>query len=148
MALNIKPGRRRSPQDLTPALIAPCGMNCGLCMGFLRAKNTCQGCRAGDEGMAKSCRSCIIRNCRTVHENASGFCFECEAFPCARLRRLDARYRGKYRMSMLENLARIKEAGIDAFIEAERDRWACPTCGGLQCVHRDACIYCGRAWGN
>ncbi len=30
---------------LNPVLIAPCGMNCGTCLGYLREKNKCVGCR-------------------------------------------------------------------------------------------------------
>jgi hypothetical protein len=145
--LTVKPGPKLLPQAIEPDLIAPCGMNCGLCMGYLRDKNTCTGCRMGDEGKAKSCLACTIRNCETPRSNTSGFCFECEAFPCARLRRLDARYRAKYRMSMLENLASVRDLGIEAFVESERNRWACPACGAMQCVHTDACIYCGHEWG-
>ncbi len=145
--LNVKPGKRVSPQELHQDLIAPCGMNCGLCMCYLRDKNTCGGCRAGDEGKAKSCLACAIRNCETPRSNESGFCFECDVFPCARLKRLDVRYRTKYRMSMLENLEFIRVLGIEAFVESERDRWACPECGGVQCVHTEACIYCGQRWG-
>jgi len=26
-------------------LIAPCGMNCGACIAFMRDKNNCPGCR-------------------------------------------------------------------------------------------------------
>jgi hypothetical protein len=33
-----------SPVDEN-ALIAPCGMNCGVCMAYLREKNKCPGCR-------------------------------------------------------------------------------------------------------
>lgn len=146
--LKVKAGRKVLPQALSAELIAPCGMNCGLCMAYLRDKNTCAGCRAGDEGKAKSCLACVIRRCETPRSNASGFCFECGDFPCPRLRRLDLRYRTKYRMSMLENLAAIRDSGIEAFIEAERDRWTCPECGGMQCVHTDACIYCGYEWGS
>ena len=29
-------------------LIAPCGMNCGICYGYLREKNKCPGCRKRD----------------------------------------------------------------------------------------------------
>jgi hypothetical protein len=144
--LIVKPGEKVLPQTLHAELIAPCGMNCGLCMCFLRDKNTCAGCRMGDEGKAKSCLACSIRRCETPRSNASGFCFECEVFPCARLKRLDARYRAKYRMSMRDNLESIRVSGVDAFVEAERAKWTCPECGGVQCVHAGACIYCGHAW--
>ena len=142
--LKVKAGERIVPTDLKPELIAPCGMNCGLCMGYLRAKNSCAGCRSTDEGKARSVLACTIRTCETVR--ASGTCSDCARLPCPRLKRLDARYREKYRMSMLDNLRVIREEGIEAFVESERKRWACPECGGLQCVHTAECIYCGHVW--
>ncbi len=30
------------------SLIAPCGMNCGICLAYLRTKNVCPGCRVND----------------------------------------------------------------------------------------------------
>jgi hypothetical protein len=144
--LRVQPRAKLSPDRLEPDLIAPCGMDCGLCMGFLRDKHTCQGCRSSDEGKPKSCHSCTIRTCATVRESTSGFCFECDRFPCPRLKRLDTRYRTKYRMSMLDNLRSIRESGIEAFVGLERERWACPGCGGMQCVHTPECIYCGHVW--
>ena len=142
--LKVRPSKRLEPADVRPDLIAPCGMNCGLCMGYVRDKNSCTGCRCGDEGKAKSVLACTIRTCEIVAQ--SGTCAECPALPCPRLKRLDARYREKYRMSMLENLRAIREEGIEAFVESERRRWACPQCGGLQCVHTAACVYCGHEW--
>lgn len=144
--LRVKPGEKVLPADLGPELIAPCGMNCGLCMCYLRDKNTCGGCRTPDEGKAKSVLACTIRTCETVHASESGFCAECSKLPCPRLKRLDARYRQKYRMSMLANLQMIRERGLEAFVESERERWACPQCGGVQCVHTAECIYCGHVW--
>jgi hypothetical protein len=49
-------------------------------------------------------------------------------------------------MSMLENLQMISEAGVETFVVSEQERWACPECGGLQCVHTPECVYCGYAW--
>lgn len=144
--LTVKPGEKVLPQELHAGLIAPCGMNCCLCMRYLRDKNTCAGCRTSDDGKAKSVLACAIRKCEALRSTTSGFCFECDAFPCARLQRLDIRYRTKYRMSMLENLEVIRDSGIEAFVESERERWTCPECGGMQCVHAAACIYCGREW--
>ncbi len=143
----MKPGEKISPQTLHAGLIAPCGMDCGVCMCYLREKNRCSGCSAGDAGKMKSVLACRIRKCEALTASKSGFCFECDAFPCARLRRLDKRYRSKYRMSMLENLETIRESGIEAFVESERKRWVCPECGGTQCVHTDVCVYCSHAWG-
>lgn len=144
--LKVSPGEKRTPQVLRAELIAPCGMNCGLCMCYLRKKNTCGGCRSGDEGKARSVLACTIRKCEVVRVNESGFCSGCAKLPCPRLKRLDARYRKKYRMSMLENLRAIREHGIEPFVESERERWTCPGCGGVQCVHTAECIYCGYVW--
>lgn len=75
-------------------------------------------------------------------------CFNCSKFPCARLRKLDERYRTKYGMSMIANLEEINAIGIDAFVKQERRRWACPQCGSLICVHRPNCLSCGQVWGG
>lgn len=147
MPLKVKPRARLLPGSLVPELIAPCGMDCGLCMAFVRGKNRCLGCCAGDEDKGKSCLACSIRNCESIRSGKARFCSDaCERFPCPRLRRLDARYRQKYRMSMLENLQSIHEAGLEAFVERERERWVCPKCGGLPCVHVPECVYCGHVW--
>lgn len=128
---------------LSPALIAPCGMNCGLCIGYLREKNRCPGCRTEDAaGLRPSCARCRIRQCE---DRTGDYCYDCAEYPCARLKRLDKRY-VKYRMSMLDNLHVIRERGIDEFIEQEKTRWTCPHCGAILCVHRNRCLRCGEAW--
>jgi hypothetical protein len=39
------------------------------------------------------------------------FCYQCEDFPCDRLKTIDMRYRKKYNASLIENLCAIKESG-------------------------------------
>ncbi|MFC2023966.1 DUF3795 domain-containing protein [Chloroflexota bacterium] len=125
-------------------LIAPCGMNCGLCMAYLREKNKCPGCHGDDTSKSVSCLKCIIKNCEVIRTNNSGFCFECAEYPCKRLRQLDKRYRTKYIMSMIDNLNSIQEIGLTAFVEKEKERWRCSKCGGVICVHRGHCYSCGE----
>ena len=125
-------------------LIAPCGMNCGICLAYLREKNHCPGCRSDEADKLPHGIRCIIRNCETVKASESGFCFECKDYPCRRLRQLDKRYRTRYAMSMLENLESIRGIGLSAFVERERQRWRCPQCGGTICVHRGYCYDCGE----
>jgi hypothetical protein len=124
-------------------LIAPCGMNCGICMAYLRDKNKCPGCREIKKGN-KTRFGCIIRNCKHLKKTKSGFCYECEIFPCARMKRLDKRYRTKYDMSMFENLEFIRDKGIDRFLKAQRKKYKCPKCGGVMCVHRKKCLECEK----
>ena len=137
---------RALPDSLTLDLIAPCGMDCGLCRGHLRAKNRCPGCNGDDAAKPRYCATCKIKTCSTIASGAVSFCVECDRFPCARLRQLDKRYRTKYGMSMTENLLRIQEIGVEAFVAEEKLRWACPQCGSLLCVHLPQCDVCGRTW--
>jgi len=122
----------------TAILIAPCGMNCAICMAHLREKNRCGGCYAPDR---KCSRNCTISACGKVQ----GRCHpDCGEFPCRRLKQLDKRYRTKYHMSMLDNLAAIRKDGIRAFVRNERKRWTCTSCGGTIDVHHYRCSACGK----
>jgi len=126
-------------------LIAPCGMNCGICIGHLRDKNKCLGCREMSEGKPSQCRKCTIMHCKVLKENKMSFCSDkCKKFPCPRLKNLDKRYRAKYNMSMLENLENIKKLGIREFVKNEKIRWACLECRGIICVHTKICSECGN----
>ena len=106
-------------------LIAPCGMNCGLCISYLAMKND-----INKKGFKrKYCPGCITRGkhcifmkdqCDLLGKGQVRFCFLCADFPCKRLKNLDKRYRTKYHMSMIDNLIYIKENGMDRFIENEK----------------------------
>ena len=146
MPLRVKARDKVMPGELQPGLIAPCGIDCGLCMAYLRRDRRCLGCRAGDDDKMKSCLACTIRNCPTILEGTSGSCYDCDKLPCPRLKRLDQRYRTNYGLSLLENLRTIREQGVEALVESERARWVCPECGGVRCMHTPECIYCGVAW--
>jgi len=124
------------------SLIAPCGMNCGICMAYLREKNKCPGCRAADTNKAVSVLRCKIKNCEVIQKGKAKFCFECGNFPCANLKHLDKRYRTKYNMSMIENLEYIRDYSMRKFIKNEDVRWTCSRCGGTICVHKGYCIDC------
>lgn len=124
-------------------LIATCGMNCGLCIGFLRKKKPCAGCfKKDDVNKPKSCRSCAIVNCKSLVDTESGFCYDCVKYPCSRLTKLDNRYRTKYGMSMIENLNFIKNNGMEKFLDYEQSRWTCKECNSGISVHRDFCLNC------
>ena len=122
--------------------IAPCGMNCALCIAYLRNQKKCPGCHGEDAQKPYHCVNCSIRNCQGMLENEVSFCSGCLKFPCRRIKQLDKRYREKYHMSMIENLHQIKEEGMDAFLQGQISKWICPGCGGFVCVHRGRCIAC------
>lgn len=110
-------------------LIAPCGMNCGLCVMYLRNENKCPGCMSGRKVNSR-CIKCGIKLCK----NRKGkYCFDCDKFPCERLKRLDTRYKERYGMSEIANLETIKERGIEPFLLEEEKKWVNPD--GIFCVH-------------
>jgi hypothetical protein len=131
-----------NPVQFDRTLIAPCGMNCGTCLGYLREKNRCPGCRVFSMDKAVSIQRCIIPGCEHLSKTKSGFCYDCGKFPCRRLKQLDLRYRTKYRTSFIENLMMIKEKGMETFLEFESERRSCPQCGSVLCVHRPFCLKC------
>jgi hypothetical protein len=126
-------------------LIAPCGMNCALCAGYLAKKTgtetgikiNCDGCRPQNRKCAH-----IKKSCKLLLNNEIQYCYECSAFPCQRLSRLDDRYQAKYHMSMIDNLNYIKEHGIAKFIKQQENKWRCPRCGGTLCCHNGLCFQC------
>jgi hypothetical protein len=126
------------------SLVAPCGMNCGICMAYLREKNTCPGCRLFDSDKPVTIAECRIRRCQELVENELRYCYGCKKYPCDRIKHIDKRYRTKYGMSMIENLDNIKKYGIRVFVKSENTRWACPHCGGVICVHKGYCLDCGK----
>ncbi len=134
--------------SLKPGLVAPCGMDCNICKGYLgfshgvpkeRGKvSHCIGCRP----MEKNCY--VKRGCRKLRTGQVQFCYECSELPCKNIARLEKRYLERYKMSFLENLQTIKEKGIEKFLEEQRVRFACPSCGDIVSVHDSRCYSCGK----
>lgn len=131
---------------ISAKLIAPCGMNCRLCIAYTRDKKPCPGCFGNDSLKRKACILCRIKNCEKLVNSKVKYCFACDGFPCDRLKNLDKRYRFKYSMSMIDNLETIKKFGIMQFIRNEKEKWKCPECGKILCVHKSQCLYCQHTW--
>lgn len=126
-------------------MIAACGMNCAICSGHLREKNTCPGCRQLDKKGPEYCRKCIIKHCKILKEKGMKFCSDkCEKFPCKRLKDLDKRYRNKYDMSMIDNINEINKKGIRFFVKKQAKKYKCSKCGNLICVHNKKCYVCDK----
>jgi len=129
-------------------LIAPCGMNCGICSSYLAFKNDirsrgikmpyCAGCRPRD----KQC-AFLKKKCNRLLEGQVEYCYQCDDFPCANLLKVDTKYRANFRMSMVENLEYIRENGVGRFLEREEAKWRCPQCGAVVCCHNGVCFSCG-----
>lgn len=128
-------------------LIAPCGMNCSLCVAYQFGvldinkwgfhRRYCPGCIP----RGNNCTH-MADACEKLGKGSVRFCIECEAYPCNRLKALDKRYRTKYHMSMIENLDYIKANGMEQFLIKEAEKWTCPKCGGKICCHNGLCLRC------
>ncbi len=133
--------------DTHTQLIAPCGMNCSLCSGYLAGQSDvkskgirmpyCAGCRP----RGKQC-AYLKKHCALLINGKVTYCFECRDFPCERLQHLDKRYRTHFHMSPIENLEYIKKNGVDKFIAAQRRKWRCSSCSGTICCHNGLCFNC------
>ncbi|MHB1134441.1 MAG: DUF3795 domain-containing protein [Chloroflexota bacterium] len=135
----------KMPVTLAEAMLAPCGLDCTACYAHLRRRNTCPGCRA--EGSAKPhyCQVCAIATC--TKDQGLDRCALCATFPCPRVKRLAKRYRQGYGVDLLALAARRQAVGTVQYLLEERQRWACPACGGVVCMHDHLCSECGQAVG-
>lgn len=138
----------RKPSLMKKELVAPCGMNCNVCAGYLACRHDvkkdgmrmmyCIGCRPRD----KPC-SFLKKRCDRLKKGKVEYCYECRDFPCERLSGIDRRYRANFRMSEIDNLRYIEKNGIDRFLEAEEYKWRCQECGGVTSCHNGICFECG-----
>jgi hypothetical protein len=130
-------------------LIAPCGMNCGVCASYLAMKyevkshgikmSYCRGCLP----RAKGCTVNKSGGCLKLIGLTVRSCLECEKFACENNLRWDSVYRERYDMSPVENLRCIREHGMETFLEQQREKWRCPVCGGVISCHNGICFGCG-----
>ena len=128
-------------------LIAPCGINCSLCISYQFMKKDLK-----KEGFRRTyCPGCIPKGencthmghkCELLGKGIFRFCFECKDFPCKDLKALDKRYRSKYHLSLIENLRHIEAYGIEQYLEKEEEKWRCPECGEMICCHNGLCLNC------
>jgi len=129
-------------------LVAPCGMNCNICAAYLAFTHDmkrkgfhmmyCMGCRPRNKACAF-----LKKKCDLLRKGKVQYCYECEDFPCEPLSAIDRRYKANFRMSEIENLRRVRDEGIEAFLESEEDKWRCPECSGVVCCHNGVCFDCG-----
>jgi hypothetical protein len=129
-------------------LIAPCGMNCSVCASYLALKNDlksknikipyCHGCRPRQKNCAF-----IKKRCKLLLDNKVEFCYQCRDFPCERLKKLDKRYKMRYKMSMIDNLNYIKKNSMTKFLDKEKVKWECSNCGETISCHNGICFNCG-----
>jgi len=132
-----------------------CGLYCGACLTLRANKEgkveeaakawgmkpedlVCNGCKS--EVNASSCRECEIKACAKT--KGVDFCIECPDYPCQYLKDLQADEWVHHRV-ILDNLERIKSAGLDNWLAEQKERWSCPNCGNPTGWYDAKCKKCG-----
>lgn len=112
-----------------------CGLFCGTCPSFLDGE--CEGC------LSKK-NSCYcnnhFKNC--ADEKRITRCYECHYFPCQKLEEFKESHfvNGiSHHHNIILNLKRMKEVGVEAFIEEEKEANTCPVCGKMIVWYEKKC---------
>jgi len=130
----------KMPDKIENSMLAPCGINCKTCYKHCYSKKPCSGCLVNDIGKPEHCRKCKRKEC--AEANGYTYCYECEKFPCKLIKSLEKSYNDRYGISIVANSIKVKEQGLDAFMEKERIKWTCPLCGGIISQHDMECSEC------
>ena len=127
--------------------LAPCGVYCGACPSF---NKSCFGCSSNDNEQArrKSRIGCKVRECCYNNKNFY-YCAECDQFPCSKIDKKlirshpeDPRY--KYRHELSEMAKQFRILKFEDFLQFQKDRWKCPSCGGVVHFYHYRCGQCGQ----
>lgn len=114
------------------ALVAPCGIHCGLCelylardnpqvkaflisRGIPESKIPCDGCRANQGHCPVHPGECATYAC--IQSKGHSFCHECDDFPCNRLQPAADRAEILPHNLKVFHLSVIKNQGIDRFLD-------------------------------
>lgn len=131
-----------------------CGIYCGACDTLAANENgklwklardwnrspedlRCHGCKSDVRSIY--CANCAMRACAV--EKDVEFCFECGEYPCEKL----ASFRADecpHHTVVIENLETIRNVGVDMWLEAQAERWKCPSCGTRFTWYDKRCKQC------
>ena len=133
--------------DNIPRELAPCGVYCGACPSF---NKTCLGCPSESKTNQKrtSKWGCKIRTCCYEEKNIP-FCGDCTQFPCDVLTKKlinshprDPKF--KYRHEIPKNVNTFRKLGVAEYVQYQKQRWSCPSCGGIVTFYHYKCSVCGK----
>lgn len=152
---NAKEGKRK--------LVGICGIYCGTCprhlapriqddayltqtsleTGYSADEIRCDGCLS--EKVYPACIDCRAGFRRCAQERNVTWCFQCQEFPCQRLRDfLDIHIVNgiSHPAKLIEELQSMKDRGIDAWIEKQEETDCCPRCGRILYWYDLQCSRC------
>ena len=131
----------KMPQEnIDIIMFAPCGMNCKVCYKHCYHKKPCDGCLKSDRGKPEHCRRCKIKDC--VKARDLSYCYACSDYPCKLIKNLEKSYKKRYQASLMENSEIVKNQGLEVFMEQQKKKYTCSTCGGVISIHDKECSEC------
>ena len=101
----------------------------------------CDGCLSGGQ-LAAHCQRCNIRLC-ALDKQSNSRCSGCEELPCNRITNLINMGNYLHRDEYLPNLKKIREMGVEKWVQYEEERWRCPQCRLPMSWYDAECIGCG-----
>ena len=132
------------------ALLAPCGLYCGVCGVYYATKDDnakfmrrlvdfykradpghgditienirCMGCLS--DTVSALCRGCVIRAC--TREKGYQGCHECDDFPCEHIENFPIPVGKKV---ILRAIPYRRAHGTETYVRDEEARYRCPACG-------------------
>jgi uncharacterized protein DUF3795 len=99
--------------------ISVCGLNCAR--SDLLEQNECHGCRGSQEHhWSPNCKFLACAGSKGLN-----YCFECDRLPCEMLKAFAADGHEHHRLTV-ENLHKMKELGLDKWIQQQDRVMFCP----------------------
>jgi len=101
-----------------------------------------------DESACSGCGSDCVADCefiRCCQDHGVQSCGLCPEFPCPQI----VKFSGDewpHHIDVLDNLHRIKEIGIAAWLLEQKAQWSCPSCGKRTHWYQKSCRVCGAQW--
>jgi hypothetical protein len=115
-----------------PNELAPCGVFCGACPSF---NKTCLGCASESKEQKRTSKwGCKIRDC----------CYNIEEKDFCLLHSHPGEIKFKYRHEIPEIFQKLKELGVDDYLEFQKQRWSCSSCGSRVNFYHYKCSKCGK----
>ena len=148
--------------EINRALLAPCGLYCGVCAIHIADRDNkskfkkilvdvykpfsktiedikCKGCLAeNQEDIFGYCKMCPIRDC--VKGKGFESCYQCDDFPCKFVDKFPVPVGKKV---ILRAIPQWKELGTEKWVEEEEKRYHCPECGNSLFRGAKRCNKCG-----
>lgn len=107
----------------------------------------CEGCRS--DAVFSGCSICPLRACARKKGDVE-LCVECKKYPCLRMKILklvaglfSLEKKLPHQYMRKDNLERIRDAGLEAWLSEQERQWRCPKCQTPYSWYQSACDSCG-----